>query len=74
MMYTEDVRKRLDGILKALESYIDGFDIAYSKKIDYIMIRDVLFNEIINDVNVSPEYFSFYAKIKFKEGMTLTRS
>lgn len=40
-MYTEDVRKRLDTILKAFEDYIDSqdyFDIAYSKKIGYIMI------------------------------------
>ena len=36
MIYTEDVRKKLDAILKAFECYIDGqnyFDIVYSKKI-----------------------------------------
>ena len=41
MMYTEDVRKKLDMILKAFEDYIDGqdyFDIVYSKKIGYVMI------------------------------------
>ena len=76
-MYTEEVRKKLDMILKAFEDYIDGqdyFDIVYSKKIGYVMILaqnpgeagaealdtpekmlDVLFNEIINDVIVSPE-------------------
>ena len=40
-MYTEDVRKKLDMILKAFEDYIDGqdyFDIVYSKKIGYVMI------------------------------------
>ena len=38
MIYTEDVRKKLDAILKAFECYIDGqnyFDIVYSKKIGY---------------------------------------
>ena len=41
MIYTEDVRKELDAILKAFESYIDGqnyFDIVYSKKIGYVWI------------------------------------
>lgn len=41
MIYTEDVRKKLDAILKAFESYIDGqnyFDIVYSKKIGYVWI------------------------------------
>ena len=40
-MYTEEVRKKLDMILKAFEDYIDGqdyFDIVYSKKIGYVMI------------------------------------
>ena len=41
MIYTEDVRKKLDAILKAFECYIDGqnyFDIVYSKKIGYVWI------------------------------------
>ena len=41
MMYTEEVRKKLDMILTAFEDYIDGqdyFDIVYSKKIGYVMI------------------------------------
>ena len=41
MFYTEDVRKKLDAILKAFENYIDGqdyFDIVYSKKIGYAWI------------------------------------
>ena len=41
MLYTEDVRKKLDAILKAFENYIDGqnyFDIVYSKKIGYTWI------------------------------------
>ena len=41
MIYTEDVRKKLDAILKGFESYIDGqnyFDIVYSKKIGYVWI------------------------------------
>ena len=41
MIYTDDVRKKLDAILKAFENYIDGqnyFDIVYSKKIGYVMI------------------------------------
>ena len=40
-MYTEEVRKKLDMILKAFEGYIDSqdyFDIVYSKKIGYVMI------------------------------------
>ena len=41
MIYTEDVRKKLDAILKAFECYIDGqnyFDIVYSKKSGYVWI------------------------------------
>ena len=41
MFYTEDVRKKLDAILKAFADYIDGqdyFDIVYSKKIGYAWI------------------------------------
>ena len=41
MIYTEDVKKKLDNILKAFENYIDGqdyFDIVYSKKIGYAWI------------------------------------
>ena len=41
MIYTEEVRKELDAILKAFENYIDGqdyFDIVYSKKIGYVWI------------------------------------
>ena len=41
MFYTEDVRKKLDAILKAFSDYIDGqdyFDIVYSKKIGYVWI------------------------------------
>ena len=41
MFYTEDMRKKLDVILKAFEGYIDGqgyFDIVYSKKIGYTWI------------------------------------
>ena len=41
MFYTEDMKKKLDAILKAFESYIDGqdyFDIVYSKKIGYAWI------------------------------------
>ena len=41
MIYTDDVRKKLDAILKAFENYIDGqnyFDIVYSKKIGYVWI------------------------------------
>ena len=40
-MYTKEVRKKLDMILKAFEGYIDSqdyFDIVYSKKIGYVMI------------------------------------
>ncbi len=41
MIYTEDVRKKLDAILKAFENYIESqnyFDIVYSKKIGYVWI------------------------------------
>lgn len=41
MIYTENVRNKLDAILKAFEKYIDGqnyFDIVYSKKIGYVWI------------------------------------
>ena len=41
MIYAEDVKKKLDNILKAFEDYIDGqdyFDIVYSKKIGYAWI------------------------------------
>ena len=41
MIYPEEVRKKLDAILKAFENYIDGqnyFDIVYSKKIGYVWI------------------------------------
>ena len=41
MIYTDDVKKELDAILKAFENYIDGqdyFDIVYSKKIGYVWI------------------------------------
>ena len=41
MVYTDEVRKKLDAILKAFETYIDGqsyFDIVYSKKIGYVWI------------------------------------
>ena len=41
MIYTDDVRKKLDAILKAFENYIDDqnyFDIVYSKKIGYVWI------------------------------------
>ena len=41
MIYPEEVRKKLDAILKAFENYIGGqnyFDIVYSKKIGYIWI------------------------------------
>ena len=41
MLYTEDMKKKLDAILKAFESYIDGqdyFDIVYSRKIGYTWI------------------------------------
>lgn len=39
MYYSNDVKKRLDDILKAFKDYIDGqscFDIVYSPKIGYI--------------------------------------
>ncbi len=41
MIYPEEVRKKLDAILKAFENYINGqnyFDIVYSKKIGYVWI------------------------------------
>ena len=41
MVYTTEQKKKLDAILKAFESYIDGqdyFDIVYSKKIGYTWI------------------------------------
>ncbi len=41
MIYTEEVRKELDNILKAFEKYIDSqdyFDILYSKKVGYLWI------------------------------------
>ena len=60
MIYTEDVRKKLDAILKAFECYIDGqnyFDIVYSKKIGYVWIvvdepgaAGAELRDIINDV------------------------
>ena len=39
MIYTNEMRKKLDAILKAFENYIDGqsyFDIVYSPKIGYV--------------------------------------
>ena len=41
MIYVEETKKKLDGILKAFEQYIDNqnyFDIVYSKKIGYVWI------------------------------------
>ena len=41
MVYSNEVKKKLDAILKAFEDYIDGqdyFDIVYSKKIGYVWI------------------------------------
>ena len=41
MIYTENIRKELDSILKAFDTYIEGqnyFDIVYSKKIGYVWI------------------------------------
>lgn len=41
MIYTDEVRKELDSILKAFEKYIDSqsyFDILYSKKVGYLWI------------------------------------
>ncbi|WP_300764005.1 hypothetical protein, partial [uncultured Oscillibacter sp.] len=41
MIYTEEVQKELDNILKAFRNYIDEqnyFDIVYSKKIGYVWI------------------------------------
>jgi len=76
LIYTEDVKRKLDDILKAFENHIDGqnyFDIVYSKKVGYIWIvvnpldsgvpeqldtpekmMDALFNDVINDVVLSP--------------------
>lgn len=41
MVYTNEMKKKLDAVLKAFEDYIDGqnyFDIVYSKKIGYAWI------------------------------------
>lgn len=41
MIYTEEVQKELNNILKAFEKYIDSqsyFDILYSKKVGYLWI------------------------------------
>ena len=41
MLYTTEMKKKLDAILKAFKNYIDGqdyFDIVYSKKIGYVWI------------------------------------
>ena len=41
MVYTNEMKKKMDAILKAFEDYIDGqnyFDIVYSKKIGYVWI------------------------------------
>lgn len=41
MIYTEEVRKEIDNILKAFENYINNqnyFDILYSKKAGYIYL------------------------------------
>lgn len=41
MIYTEEVRKEMDNILKAFENYINNqnyFDILYSKKAGYIYL------------------------------------
>ncbi len=41
MIYTEDIKKELDAILKAFDAYIEEqsyFDIVYSKKIGYVWI------------------------------------
>lgn len=41
MIYTEEVQKELNNILKAFERYIDSqgyFDILYSKKVGYLWI------------------------------------
>lgn len=41
MIYTDDIRKKLDTILKAFEGYIDSqdyFDIVYSKKVGYLYV------------------------------------
>jgi len=76
MIYTEDIKRKMDNILKAFENHIDEqdyFDIVYSKKVGYIWIvvdhldcgvpeqldtpekmMDALFNDVINDVALSP--------------------
>ena len=41
MIYTDGMKQKLDAILKAFESYIDGqdyFDIVYSKKVGYLYV------------------------------------
>lgn len=41
MVYTSEMKQKLDSILKAFEKYIDGqgyFDILYSKKVGYLWI------------------------------------
>ena len=41
MIYADNVRKKLDAILKAFEGYIDSqdyFDIVYSKKVGYLYV------------------------------------
>lgn len=41
MIYTDETKQKLDGILKAFENYIDGqsyFDIVYSKKVGYLYL------------------------------------
>jgi len=41
MVYTEDVKKKLDDILEAFADFIDSqnyFDITYSKKVGYVLI------------------------------------
>jgi len=41
MIYTDEIRKKLDAILQAFESYIDSqdyFDVVYSKKTGYLWI------------------------------------
>ena len=41
MIYTEEVKRKLETILKTFESYIDSqdyFDIVYSKKAGYLYI------------------------------------
>lgn len=41
MVYTNEMKKKLDAILKAFEGYIDSqdyFDIVYSKKVGYLYV------------------------------------